>query len=776
DQTLRLLASSSSNITIRWQIGRFIGGGAFGAVYVGHNLDNGELMAVKEIRFPSRPIERGPGAGAEAGATQQNANNNRADARHLTSDKIVREMEVMSMLQHPNIVTYYGIEVHREKVYLFMELCTRGSLAQMIKDQGRLDETTVKVFVVQMLRGLQYLHGSGICHRDIKSDNTLLDENMTIKLVDFGAAKVLNQQSLASRRTRMRDGASLTGTPMYMAPEVILGSNGGSTAGSTGAGAVEALRPGKLGAQDIWSLACCIVEMVTGSPPWAHLDNEWAIMYHVVSGTPPLPGPGDISPEGMRFIKRCFARQPADRPQAAELLEDEWIATTVRRMERMEASIQGAQGGQGGRQPSGGSVIDYTANLEYIAEGSSDAVFSTQTSHRSDSVRAPAGRVASGDTGASVHSRRSSINSRRLSGDLRFVNPNSSSAELLYPAVLGSPEPLKSRTPGSPGSANSLHAAWPFNKTTRRESSSESWSGRSASHSSASAARNTLPTSESERRNTTSSAHTSAVSLEWLTVAEEELITRYSSPSMIYQALGASATSPLRGPPGTGSALTPGIPPSRLQHTQDVGSPAGSMDSAGSESVSQFAATVSPVDEVPADISPAADKALPPPGAWSKDEINDFTETARKAVMAVLSMPLEGADVVGVSGWLGKGNTPMALLNIDEITEAVATTSQNVVRQREQQLRHQQELHRLPRRGQMPSILQRRPGSTVDASLSYQHRLLGQMPEPLALDPLPPDEYNPSDGDGDGDEASDDDDCGHDVNVPDMDAESDREI
>ncbi|KAJ1733921.1 Suppressor of Sensor Kinase (SLN1) [Coemansia biformis] len=776
DQTLRLLASSSSNITIRWQIGRYIGGGAFGAVYVGYNLDSGELMAVKEIRFPSRPIERAPGPGGAAAANQHNANANQGDACQPTSDKIVREMEVMSMLQHPNIVTYYGIEVHREKVYLFMELCTRGSLAQMIKDQGRLDETTVKVFVVQMLRGLQYLHQSGICHRDIKCDNTLLDENMAIKLVDFGAAKVLNQQSLASRRTHVRDGASLTGTPMYMAPEVILGSNGGSVAGSTGVGAVEALRPGKLGAQDIWSLACCIVEMVMGSPPWAHLDNEWAIMYHVVSGTAPLPGASDISPEGMRFVKRCFARHPADRPQAAELLEDEWIAATARRMERMEASSQG------GRLPSGS--IDYTANLEYItespsdAEAPSDAVLSARSSHRSDAGRPAGGSMmvaSSVGSAASMHSparsRRSSVNSHKLSGDLRFVNPNASSTELLYPAVLGTPEPLKSRTSGSPSSASPTHAAWPFNKGVLRESSSESWNSPSSNQSS-SAPRNPLSTAGSEPRNTEGSVHTSVGSLDRLTATEEELVARYSSPSVIYQALSGSAASPLRGPISTSAAHTSGVPPSRLQHTLDMGSPAGSpagstnsAESVDSVSVSQFAVSGSAATKGgknssgilgrgsrPTSKRGSAERAEAQAGGqagfWSTDDIQDLTETTRKAVSAMLSMPLEGADVMGVSGWLGQGNTPMELLDIDEINETVATTSQNVVRQREQQLRRQQEMSVLPRRGPLQSILQRRPGGSGESQLGYQRRLLGQMSEPLALYPLPPDESSTSDCDG----------------------------
>ncbi|KAJ2896835.1 Suppressor of Sensor Kinase (SLN1), partial [Coemansia aciculifera] len=383
DQTLRLLVASPSNINIRWQIGRNIGGGAYGSVYIGFNLDTGELMAVKEIRFPSLPLERAPaGLGRDGGGDA-------VAGRDHPGHKIAREMEVMSMLQHPNIVTYYGIEVHREKVYLFMELCTKGSLAQVIRDQGRIDEDAAKVFVVQMLRGLKYLHSMGICHRDIKCDNTLLDESMNIKLVDFGAAKVLNRQSIAAatRRTRMAadggtagGGVSLTGTPMYMAPEVIQGGSTTTTATTAGseptsdsaaaAAAVLANRPGKLGAQDIWSLGCCIVEMVTGKPPWAHLDNEWAIMYQVVQGKPRLPDPSEISPDGMHFLKRCFARHPADRPQAEELLKDRWVASTVRNMERLEA--RGLTSGRLAAAAGAGGNPEHMMNMDFISSSRVD--------------------------------------------------------------------------------------------------------------------------------------------------------------------------------------------------------------------------------------------------------------------------------------------------------------------------------------------------------------------------------------------------------------------
>ena len=142
----------------------------------------------------------------------------------------------------------------------------------------------------------------------------LLDHNGNIKFVDFGAAKILAK----NQRTRTRGGAvtmsvgvganSLNGTPMYMAPEVI--KNG---------------EKGRKGSMDIWSLGWCVLEMATGRRPWAHLDNEWAVMYHVATSHPPLPDPSQMSAKGISFLKRCFTRSAHDRPSAVELLRDEWL-------------------------------------------------------------------------------------------------------------------------------------------------------------------------------------------------------------------------------------------------------------------------------------------------------------------------------------------------------------------------------------------------------------------------------------------------------------------
>ncbi|KAF8640337.1 hypothetical protein AX17_000009 [Amanita inopinata Kibby_2008] len=303
DRSLVFLASSSTNISIRWQQGRFIGAGAFGSVYLAVNLDSGTLMAVKEIKFQEL-----------------------TGMPNLYS-QIKDELSVMEMLHHPNVVEYYGIEVHRDRVYIFEEYCQGGSLAQLL-EHGRIeDEGIIQVYTMQMLEGLVYLHSKGIIHRDIKPDNILLDHLGVIKFVDFGAAKILVKNQRSIQRSRrgsewstysqvssmngvavMSNG--LTGTPMYMSPEVIKND-----------------KRGRHGSMDIWSLGCVVLEVATGKKPWSNLDNEWAIMFHIGVATqhPPLPEPSQLSEMGINFIKQCLTIDPMHRPTATELMDHPWM-------------------------------------------------------------------------------------------------------------------------------------------------------------------------------------------------------------------------------------------------------------------------------------------------------------------------------------------------------------------------------------------------------------------------------------------------------------------
>lgn len=147
DRSLTYLSSSASNVNMRWQQGQFVGGGTFGSVYAAINLDSGQLMAVKEIRLQDPTLIP------------------------TIAGQIKDEMTVLEVLDHPNVVSYHGIEVHRDKVYIFMEFCSGGSLAGLL-EHGRIeDEQVIMVYALQLLEGLGYLHESGIVHRDIKPES-----------------------------------------------------------------------------------------------------------------------------------------------------------------------------------------------------------------------------------------------------------------------------------------------------------------------------------------------------------------------------------------------------------------------------------------------------------------------------------------------------------------------------------------------------------------------------------------------------------------------------
>lgn len=303
------LASSLSNVSIRWQKRDFVGGGTFGKVYSAINLDNGDILAVKEIRIQ--------------------------DSKTMKKifPSIKEEMEVLEMLNHPNIVQYYGVEVHREKVNIFMEYCEGGSLASLL-EHGRIeDEMVTQVYTLELLEGLAYLHQSGVVHRDIKPENILLDFNGVIKYVDFGAAKKIARNGTVMARFSVSGSSDhgsgdkrnqdtnnheelptglqeMMGTPMYMAPESITGS----------------ANKGKFGADDVWSLGCVVLEMITGRRPWSNLDNEWAIMYHVAAGhLPQQPAADEVSAAGRHFLSKCLVQSPTKRATAVELLMDPWI-------------------------------------------------------------------------------------------------------------------------------------------------------------------------------------------------------------------------------------------------------------------------------------------------------------------------------------------------------------------------------------------------------------------------------------------------------------------
>ncbi|KAG4397893.1 hypothetical protein GLYMA_10G232800v4 [Glycine max] len=258
----------------RWKKGKLLGSGSFGHVYLGFNSESGEMCAVKEVTLFSD------------------------DPKSMESAKqFMQEIHLLSRLQHPNIVQYYGSETVDDKLYIYLEYVSGGSIHKLLQEYGQFGELVIRSYTQQILSGLAYLHAKNTLHRDIKGANILVDPTGRVKLADFGMAKHITGQSCL---------LSFKGTPYWMAPEVIKNSNGCNLA------------------VDIWSLGCTVLEMATTKPPWFQYEAVAAMFK--IGNSKELPTiPDHLSNEGKDFVRKCLQRNPYDRPSACELLDHPFV-------------------------------------------------------------------------------------------------------------------------------------------------------------------------------------------------------------------------------------------------------------------------------------------------------------------------------------------------------------------------------------------------------------------------------------------------------------------
>jgi serine/threonine protein kinase len=146
------------------------------------------------------------------------------------------------------------------------------------------------------------LHDNDVIHRDIKSANLLVDEFGNVFLADFGCSKKI--QNVAEKT------AEITGTPNYVAPEVIQDQLYTKAA-------------------DIWSLGCTVLEMLAHKPPWHHVfhkfDNPMSLMHYIMSSDDSLQIPTDLNPDAKDFLRLCLQRNPNYRATAYDLLEHPFV-------------------------------------------------------------------------------------------------------------------------------------------------------------------------------------------------------------------------------------------------------------------------------------------------------------------------------------------------------------------------------------------------------------------------------------------------------------------
>lgn len=120
-------------------------------------------------------------------------------------------------MHHPYIVEFHRAFTFNECTYVVLELCRNGSLMDMVKQRKFLSEPEVRRYVIQMCGAIKYMHFKNVLHRDLKMGNIFLDDQMNVKIGDFGlAALLLSNSEYNSERRR-----TLCGTPNYIAPEVL---------------------------------------------------------------------------------------------------------------------------------------------------------------------------------------------------------------------------------------------------------------------------------------------------------------------------------------------------------------------------------------------------------------------------------------------------------------------------------------------------------------------------------------------------------------------------
>jgi serine/threonine protein kinase len=176
---------------------------------------------------------------------------------------------------------------------LLLLVMSGGSLHSILSEFGSLDEEVIAVYTRQILEGLTYLHKRHIIHRDIKGANILITNTGVVKLSDFGCSKTLNGLSTPTGAAMDASFRRIKGTIPFMAPEVIRQTGHGRKS-------------------DIWSVGCVVIEMATGSMPWAQFSNKvcglfffpWrahcrklAVTRHPVCGSPDSCPPCSTSPQ-----------------------------------------------------------------------------------------------------------------------------------------------------------------------------------------------------------------------------------------------------------------------------------------------------------------------------------------------------------------------------------------------------------------------------------------------------------------------------------------------
>ncbi|XP_061672601.1 serine/threonine-protein kinase ULK1a isoform X2 [Syngnathoides biaculeatus] len=220
-----------------------------------------------------------------------------------------KEIKILKELKHENIVRLLDYQEIGGCVYLVMEYCNGGDLAEYLQSKGTLSEDTIRVFLQQMAQAMKVLHSKGILHRDLKPQNILLchlkgrrssSTTTSVKIADFGFARYLQTNTMA---------ATLCGSPMYMAPEVIMSHNYDAKA-------------------DLWSIGTVVYQCLTGKAPFhANTPQELRLFYECNRTLVPSI-PKETSTNLRQLLLGLLQRNHSDRISFDEFFSHPFLETS----------------------------------------------------------------------------------------------------------------------------------------------------------------------------------------------------------------------------------------------------------------------------------------------------------------------------------------------------------------------------------------------------------------------------------------------------------------
>ncbi|KAJ4405539.1 spindle assembly checkpoint kinase [Gnomoniopsis sp. IMI 355080] len=271
-QTVTLLDEPRTFHLGMFEIGKPLGKGKFGRVYLVRERTSGFICALK-VLYKS---ELQQGSGVEK--------------------QVRREIEIQQNLRHPNILRLFGHFHDPKRIFLILEFAGQGELYKLLRKESRFPEWKAAQYIAQMASALKYLHRKHVIHRDIKPENILVGIHDEIKISDFG-------WSVHAPNKRR---ATLCGTLDYLPPEMIKSGSRDNTYDEK---------------VDLWSLGVLTYEFLVGEAPF----EDTPVMTHRRIARADMTIPSFVSPEARDLIKRLLVLDPEKRLPLDAVQEHPWI-------------------------------------------------------------------------------------------------------------------------------------------------------------------------------------------------------------------------------------------------------------------------------------------------------------------------------------------------------------------------------------------------------------------------------------------------------------------